>query len=446
MGGEKSGAAGRTRRAVGGWALAAIVVAVTASPAAALDARLGWTSVQNAAGYRVYVRQTGNSYTVGTNVGLLPKDASGIVYYIARGLPNGITNFFAITAYDASGRESARSNELSALLTATPAATATRSATAAPSRTATRPPTAIASTASTPTPRPSNTAVRTATRTANTAATPTRTPSPSAGAATIWGPTAVPANAADPEAVPVELGVKFTSDVNGLITGIRFYKGATNTGTHSGTLWRSNGQRLATATFSGETASGWQQVNFATPVAITANTVYVASYHTNVGHYAFNSNYFAAAGVDRPPLHALRNGVSGGNGVYVYGASAFPSSTYNSNNYWVDVVFSANQATSALAMAPAAPPTARTATSASAAARTALSASARTATATPSATPTATRVPIAGGHDRLGRAAAPANAADPEAVRRSWVSSSPSTRGAASAVFGSTGALRIPDA
>jgi hypothetical protein len=45
------------------------------------------------------------------------------------------------------------------------------------------------------------------------------------------------------------------------------------------------------------------------------------------------------AGVDNGPLHALKNGVSGGNGVYRYGGIAFPTSTFNSNNYWVDVVF-----------------------------------------------------------------------------------------------------------
>ena len=40
------------------------------------------------------------------------------------------------------------------------------------------------------------------------------------------------------------------------------------------------------------------------------------------------------------PLHALQDGVSGGDGVYRYGtASGFPSSTFNSTNYWVDVVF-----------------------------------------------------------------------------------------------------------
>ena len=40
-------------------------------------------------------------------------------------------------------------------------------------------------------------------------------------------------------------------------------------------------------------------------------------------------------------LHALQNGVSGGNGVYAYSAtSTFPSSTFQAANYWVDVVFS----------------------------------------------------------------------------------------------------------
>ncbi|MGZ5018005.1 MAG: DUF4082 domain-containing protein [Methylobacter sp.] len=156
----------------------------------------------------------------------------------------------------------------------------------------------------------------------------------------IWPGTAVPGLADSGPDSAVELGVKFRADVNGTVRGIRFYKGSGNTGTHVGNLWSSTGTKLASATFSGETASGWQQVLFSTPVAITANTVYVASYHTNVGHYSDDLNGFAATGVDNPPLHALANGVSGGNGVYVYGAgSAFPNQTWNASNYWVDVVF-----------------------------------------------------------------------------------------------------------
>ena len=158
---------------------------------------------------------------------------------------------------------------------------------------------------------------------------------------TIW-PGTVPGTVDSGPDSAVELGVKFRSDTAGYITGIRFYKASTNTGTHVGNLWTSTGTRMATATFANETASGWQQVNFSTPVAITANTVYVASYHTNTGHYSVDTNYFTGKGMDSPPLHALANGVSGVNGVYVYGSgSNFPSSGWNNTNYWVDVVLSA---------------------------------------------------------------------------------------------------------
>jgi hypothetical protein len=162
---------------------------------------------------------------------------------------------------------------------------------------------------------------------------------------TIWSGSAVPGTVDQGADSPVELGVKFRSDVNGTITGLRFYKAAANTGTHVGSLWSSSGQRLAFATFAGETASGWQQVSFTPPVSVTANTVYMASYHTTVGHYSQDLNYFAATGVDNLPLHALRNGESGPNSVYAYGAAGtFPAETFSSANYWVDVVFSAGTA------------------------------------------------------------------------------------------------------
>src|SRR5262245_18644822 len=164
-------------------------------------------------------------------------------------------------------------------------------------------------------------------------------PPPPPPATTIWPGTAVPAGA-DTDTNAVEVGTKFRSDVAGYITGLRFYKFANNTGTHTGHLWSRTGTLLATATFANETASGWQQVTLATPVAITANTTYIASYHAPIGHYAVNSAYFASAGVDNAPLHALANGIDAGNGVYAYGAAGtFPNQTFNSECYWVDVVY-----------------------------------------------------------------------------------------------------------
>jgi hypothetical protein len=158
----------------------------------------------------------------------------------------------------------------------------------------------------------------------------------------IWSSTATPGTPdATWDSQPVELGVVFQTMTNGYVTGIRFYKGAGNTGTHIGNLWNSSGTLLATATFSGETASGWQQVNFTRAVAVTPNTVYVASYFAPRGNYARDVNYFASAGVVNSPLQVLADSQAPmGNGVYASSAtSAFPDTTYSAPNYWVDVVF-----------------------------------------------------------------------------------------------------------
>src|SRR5690606_33655955 len=126
---------------------------------------------------------------------------------------------------------------------------------------------------------------------------------------------------------------------SGTIYGVRFYKGPQNTGTHTGSLWTSTGTLLATATFTNETASGWQTVTFTNPISISAGTTYVASYHTN-GFYSVNGNYFTTS-VTNGNLTAPSSASSGGNGVYAYGSgNVFPANTYNASNYWVDVLYS----------------------------------------------------------------------------------------------------------
>jgi len=128
------------------------------------------------------------------------------------------------------------------------------------------------------------------------------------------------------------------------ISAIRFYKGSSgNSGTHTALLYNSAGQLLAQAPFNGETASGWQTVNLPSPVSIAANTTYIAAYHTTSG-YATSLGFFSASGTDSAPLHALRSGVEGGNGVYHYGPSpAFPTDTWGDANYWLDVLFTRSQ-------------------------------------------------------------------------------------------------------
>jgi hypothetical protein len=104
------------------------------------------------------------------------------------------------------------------------------------------------------------------------------------GTYTVFLPTNTPSVPLNNDEASIELGMRFRSTQDGFITGVRYYKGAGATGTHTGSLWNNAGTtRLAQATFTNETASGWQQVLFSSPVAITAGVSYVVSYFSRVG-------------------------------------------------------------------------------------------------------------------------------------------------------------------
>ncbi|WP_426734695.1 DUF4082 domain-containing protein [Glutamicibacter sp. 2E12] len=136
----------------------------------------------------------------------------------------------------------------------------------------------------------------------------------------------------------VELGLRFTAANDGYITGVRFYKSKANTGTHTGTLWNLNGTALATATFSNESAEGWQTAMFSNPVEVQAGQEFVASYYAPQGHYAMQLQDFAYRGVDASPVK-----VAGGFGTPsagLYSSSAgFPTTAWDRSNYYVDVLF-----------------------------------------------------------------------------------------------------------
>ncbi|WP_033434083.1 DUF4082 domain-containing protein, partial [Saccharothrix syringae] len=154
----------------------------------------------------------------------------------------------------------------------------------------------------------------------------------------MWTTADTPVAPDSADGTPLELGVKWRADGDGRVRGVRFYKGAANTGTHTGTLWSASGQRLATGTFQNETASGWQTLTFATPVAVTANTTYVVSYYSPLGRYSGDAEYFSRGPRYLEPVTGIQSGTDGPNGVYRLGAG-FPDRSYQDTNYWVDVVW-----------------------------------------------------------------------------------------------------------
>ena len=149
---------------------------------------------------------------------------------------------------------------------------------------------------------------------------------------TMWSSSTTPVVASSSDPRSVELGVRFSTSAAGWVTAVRFYKGAQNTGLHTGRLWNSNGQLLGSVTFSAETGSGWQQASFAKPVQVSAGSTYIASYRAPNGRYAADTN---ALSPGRPKVN---NALTATQGVYNYGSGA-PTSTWQSANYYVDVAF-----------------------------------------------------------------------------------------------------------
>ncbi|MET0523639.1 MAG: DUF4082 domain-containing protein, partial [Nocardioides sp.] len=151
---------------------------------------------------------------------------------------------------------------------------------------------------------------------------------------TLFGPQ-VPAVPAVDDSAPVEVGVEVRPTKAGEITGIRFFKGSGNTGSHRGSLWSASGELLARVTFVGETASGWQTAMLDSPVAVTPGISYVASYLAPKGHYSATSGFFSNAWTSGDVTAP-----AGANGRYLYGADGgFPSYSWGDTNYFVDVVF-----------------------------------------------------------------------------------------------------------
>ena len=71
---------------------------------------------------------------------------------------------------------------------------------------------------------------------------------------------------------------------------------------------------------------------------VTAGTPYVVSYYAPNGHYSATPAYFGT-----PRTVGPLTAPAGNNGRYRYGAGGgLPNGSWNSTNYFVDVVFAAS--------------------------------------------------------------------------------------------------------
>lgn len=139
---------------------------------------------------------------------------------------------------------------------------------------------------------------------------------------------------------PYELGVKFTASQPGTIKSIRYYKAKDEGGSHTGHIWTANGQLLATANFSNEGSTGWQEAQLSSPLSIQSGSVYIVSVNSN-SNYVGTQGVFASS-VRNGPLSTVADGKNG-----VYGAPRkFPTQTYANANYYRDIVFQPAGATS----------------------------------------------------------------------------------------------------
>jgi hypothetical protein len=91
-------------------ALAAFVIAGTAARAETITLRWRHAAPERAAGFRVHLGSASGDYTRSIDLGHPKPDAEG-VFRAQIEVADGAASYLAISAYDANGNESRRSNE-----------------------------------------------------------------------------------------------------------------------------------------------------------------------------------------------------------------------------------------------------------------------------------------------------------------------------------------------
>lgn len=150
--------------------------------------------------------------------------------------------------------------------------------------------------------------------------------------------TAIPGTIDGGDGQSITVALKFTPNVNGHITEVRYYKSAANieSAPHQGAVW-TNGSTtpLIQETFSTFTTSGWQKHTFSTPIAVTAGTTYWIGVFMHSGHYSYDPATY--------PFTNTSGNLTANSSGYYYSASMQTDSTQfinlGSHNAYIDLGF-----------------------------------------------------------------------------------------------------------
>jgi len=138
------------------------------------------------------------------------------------------------------------------------------------------------------------------------------------------------------------VGVRFIPAVNGVITSVMFprYPGYANTQT--GRLYSNTGTLLGSANFPAG-GFGWTRAEFATPIAVTAGTKYVAAVFASNTVYRVFAPFYSSAHVVGDLTAPADIPAGERNGVFVLNATpSFPSTGASAITFRVDVEFIAD--------------------------------------------------------------------------------------------------------
>lgn len=164
------------------------------------------------------------------------------------------------------------------------------------------------------------------------------TASPSLIEATIFGFDTPSFGFGIDDSTPVMLGLRFRSSIEMTITHIKTWRRSDDGTGRIGYLWENDGTLLSSGDFGDELTTGWITAELDAPITIEPDTTYVCGAFFANGHFITTPSGMTVD-IDNFPLTALADGLDGDNCVYAYAsAGTFPTNTFLSSLYWLDVI------------------------------------------------------------------------------------------------------------